>query len=212
VSAKVLVFNGWAAGPETWDLCSFPHDWVFSYVEQLDGLPERVMEDSDDVVLVGFSMGGAMAMRMLLKYPDKVRGAVFVSASARMMEDKATGWKGLSERRLAALKLGTDLLYGADPAPIYRADNLNRGLEFLHEHDFRQELRKAYQLPSANCPLPKVAIFQSEKDGIVRPNNAAFLKEIFPEAEVTTVPGCEHVLPVLVPGQIDAAVESVLRG
>ena len=59
---RCLVFNGWAAGPETWALCTFPHDWVFDYVEQLDGLPEQVMEESDEVVLVGFSMGGSTAL------------------------------------------------------------------------------------------------------------------------------------------------------
>ena len=85
---KVLVFNGWAAGPETWALCTFPHDWVFDYVEQLDGLPEKVMEESDEVVLVGFSMGGSTALRMWLKYPEKVKGLVLVSATPRMMEEK----------------------------------------------------------------------------------------------------------------------------
>ena len=71
---KCLVFNGWAAGPETWALCTFPRDWVFDYVEQLDGLPEKVMEDSDEVVLVGFSTGGSSALRMWLRYPEKVKG------------------------------------------------------------------------------------------------------------------------------------------
>ena len=93
---KVLVFNGWAAGPETWALCTFPHDWVFDYVEQLDGLPEKVMEESDEVVLVGFSMGGSTALGMWLEYPEKVKGLVLVSATPRMMEDE--NWKGMSER------------------------------------------------------------------------------------------------------------------
>ena len=85
---RCLVFNGWAAGPETWALCTFPHDWVFDYVEQLDGLPEKVMEESDEVVLVGFSMGGSTALRMFLQYPEKVKGLVLVSATPRMMEDE----------------------------------------------------------------------------------------------------------------------------
>ena len=85
---RCLVFNGWAAGPETWRLCTFPHDWVFDYVEQLDGLPEKMMAEFDEAVLVGFSMGGSTALRMLLKYPEKVRGLVLVSATPRMMEVK----------------------------------------------------------------------------------------------------------------------------
>ena len=38
---KCFVLNGWAAGPAAWDLCKFRRERVFSYTEQLDGLPEK---------------------------------------------------------------------------------------------------------------------------------------------------------------------------
>ena len=204
---KVLVFNGWAAGPEAWALCAFRHDWVFDYVEQLDGLPEEVMEDSDEVVLVGFSMGGSTALRMLLKYPEKVKGLVLISATPRMMEIKEAEWKGMSERRLAALRLGTQMLFKDDPSPMYREDNMQRGLEYLRNTDLRSELLSYASRASQASRFP-VHVFQSEKDGIVRPNNAEFLKRVFPQAKVTLVPGGEHVLPVTVPEQIDRAVRA----
>ena len=47
---RTLVLSGWAAGPEAWNLCTVHHDWLFSYAEQMDGLPERVMADFDDVL------------------------------------------------------------------------------------------------------------------------------------------------------------------
>ena len=99
---KCLVFNGWAAGPETWSLCTFPHDWVFDYVEQLDGLPEKVMEDSDEVVLVGFSMGGSSALRMWLKHPEKVKGLVLISTTPCMMEERRSQGSGLVVARTLA--------------------------------------------------------------------------------------------------------------
>ena len=207
---KVLVFNGWAAGPETWALCEFPHDWVFNYVEQLDGLPEKVMEESDEVVLVGFSMGGSMALRMFLRYSEKVRGLVLVSATPRMMEDE--NWKGMSERRLAALRLGTQMMFKDDPSPMYREDNMQRGLEYLRNTDLREELlARGRETGDGRRELP-VRIFQSERDGIVRSSNAAFLKQVFPQAKVTMVPGNEHVLPITVPELIDEAVVDVLKG
>lgn len=205
---KLLVFNGWAAGPEAWELCSFPHDWVFDYIEQLDGLPEKVMDETDEAILVGFSMGGSSALRMTLKYPEKIRGLVLVSATPCMMEVKASGWRGMSERRLQALKLGTQLVFRNDPSPIYREDNLDRGLDYLVKTDLRAALQ-AYRFSHPSQPFP-VAIFQSERDGVVRPNNADFLKAIFPEARVTWVPGAEHVLPITVPELIDAAVREIL--
>ena len=206
---KILVFNGWAAGPEAWALCEFPHDWVFDYVEQLDGLPEKVMEDSSEVVLVGFSMGGSTALRMLLRYPEKVKGLVLVSATPRMMEEEA--WKGMSERRLEALRLGTQMMFKDDPSPMYREDNMQRGLDYLRNTDLRSELLEysAKLIPDPRSLIP-VSIFQSERDGIVRPNNAAFLKQVFPQAKVTMVPGSEHVLPVTVPELIDEAVFEII--
>ena len=207
---RILVFNGWAAGPETWALCAFPHDWVFDYVEQLDGLPEKVMEESDEVVLVGFSMGGSTALRMFLKYPEKVKGLVLVSTTPRMME--AENWKGMSERRLAALRLGTQMMFRDDPSPMYDERNMERGLDYLKTTDLRLQLlsisESGESVKRRNFP---VFIFQSEKDGIVRPSNAKFLKEVFPQAKVTMVPGNEHVLPIRVPELIDEAVFDIIE-
>ena len=68
----VFVFNGWAASPHAWNLCRFMQACgrlgeatlpvaatsaalprVFSYVEQLDGEPEKAMEGVERCVLVG---------------------------------------------------------------------------------------------------------------------------------------------------------------
>lgn len=207
---RILVFNGWAAGPETWALCAFPHDWVFDYVEQLDGLPEKVMEESDEVVLVGFSMGGSTALRMWLKWPEKVKGLVLISTTPRMME--AENWKGMSERRLAALRLGTQMMFRDDPSPMYDERNMERGLDYLKTTDLRLQLlsisESGESVKRRNFP---VFIFQSEKDGIVRPSNAEFLKQVFPQAKVTMVPGNEHVLPIRVPELIDEAVFDIIE-
>ena len=206
---KVLVFNGWAAGAETWALCTFPHDWIFNYVEQLDGLPEKVVEESDEVVLVGFSMGGSTALRMWLNWSEKVKGMVLISTTPCMMED--VNWKGMSERRLAALRLGTQMMFRDDPSPMYDEKNMERGLDYLKTTDLRLQLlsisESGESVKRRNLP---VWIFQSEKDGIVRPSNAEFLKQVFPQAKVTMVPGNEHVLPITVPELIDAAVFDII--
>ena len=212
MSARTLVFNGWAAGRETWDLCTFPHDWIFDYVEQLDGLPERVMSETDAAVLVGFSMGGTTALRMALAFPERVRGLVLVSATARMMEDPATNWKGMSLRRRAALKLGTQWAFQGDPSPMYREDNMDRGLDYLQNTDLRSDLSNVSNVSNVSNLLHiPVSIFQSDRDAIVRAHNAAFLKSVFPQAVVTMIPCSEHVLPVTIPEQIDEAVLSITK-
>ena len=93
---KTFVLNGWSASEQAWDLCAFPRDRVFSYVDQLEGLPEKAVEAEDCVVLVGWSMGGSAALRLAVSYPEKIKGLVLVAATARMMKDD--GWVGMSER------------------------------------------------------------------------------------------------------------------
>lgn len=212
---KTLVLNGWAASPAAWDLCTFPRARIYSYIEQLDGLPERALEAEDGVVLVGWSMGGAGALKLALRYPEKIRGLVLVAATARMMEEKSEGWAGMSPRRLKAFELGLRITHGegffgapeGKPNP-YMTDtdeNLQRGLDFLRDTDLRADLLRTFA--SASFP---VFVFQSEKDGIVRPENAAFLKRIFPQAVVEMIPGSEHALSIQIPEKIDAAVAHML--
>ena len=214
--SKVFVLNGWAASEEAWSLCRFRRERVFSYVEQLDGEPEKVIAAEDDVVLVGWSMGGSSAMRLALRWPEKIRGLVLVAATPRMMEDKPAGWRGMSERRLAALKKGLLLTGGGGffgppaglPNPYIVDDeaNLDRGLGYLVATDLRSSLLECEALRTKG---ERVRLFQSEHDGIVRPENATFLEEVFRGAKLRMIPGAEHALPIFIPEMIDSAVEEV---
>ena len=213
---KVFVLNGWAASEAAWSLCRFARERVFSYVDQLDGLPEKAIAAEDDVVLVGWSMGGSSALRLALRWPEKIRGLVLVAATPRMMQDTQAGWSGMSERRLAALKKGLLMTGGGGifgppegkPNPYLVDDeaNLDRGLEYLVATDLRRALLESQALRAKGGG---VRIFQSEHDGIVRPENAAFLAEVFCGAKVEMVPGVEHALPIFIPEKIDLAVEEV---
>lgn len=210
----IFVLNGWAASEHAWDLCTFPRDRLFSYVEQLDGLPEDAMRAEDGVVLVGWSMGGTSALRLAAAFPEKTKGLVLIAATARMMRDE--GWAGMSERRLAALELGLKLTHGEgffgvpdgkpNPYKMDSDENLARGLDYLKTTDLRAALAELKDSGRMACP---VAIFQSERDGIVRAENAAHLKSVFPDAAVTMVPGAEHALPILIPEKIDAFVKGL---
>lgn len=215
----VFVLNGWAASPQAWDLCRFMRTRLFSYVEQLDGEPEKAIENAERCILVGWSMGGSSALRLAARWPEKIAGLVLVAATPRMMEEKESGWKGMSPRCLEALRYGLVMTKGmgvfgvpeGKPNP-YLADepaNLERGLKYLLETDVRADLERVF-LGGARGSLP-VHIFQSERDGIVRAANADYLREIFPQAAVHLVPGTEHALPIFIPELIDEAVDTCLR-
>ena len=219
-----MVLNGWAASPHAWNLCRFTRQpapdgrlpVLYSYTDQLDGLPERAFATGGRFAVVGWSMGGSSALALACRHPDQIAGLVLVAATPRMMEERETGWKGMSQMRLEALRRGLELTHGqgffgvpeGKPNP-YLADepaNLERGLTYLLETDVRAELTTSHQ--KLTTPIH---IFQSEHDGIVRPENAAWLKSVFPQASVAFVPGTEHALPIFIPELIDETVDSCLR-
>ena len=221
--AAIVTLNGWAASAHAWDLCSFMKEpapdgtppTLFSYVDQLDGKPERMLERVGRFILVGWSMGGSSAMRLACMYPDRIAGLVLVAATPRMMEEKDSGWRGMSPRRLEALRKGLELTRGQgffgipegrpNPYMLDEPENLERGLRYLLETDLRADVERIF---GSGCAFP-VHIFQSEHDGIVRSGNALWLKNVFPDAKLTMIEGGEHALPIMIPELIDAAVQSV---
>lgn len=215
-SPSVLVLNGWAASPRAWELCGFARERIYSYIDQLDGLPKkRIMSAApgEKFLLVGWSMGGTSSMRIVCEFPERIAGLVLVASTPRMMEDRETGWRGMSPRRLAALEYGLKATHGEgffgalegkpNPYMMDTDENLTRGLDFLRATDLRAELeRLRHRMP--------VRIFQSAHDGIVRHENAEYLHSVFPNSNLEMVPGTEHALPVIIPDRIDAAVSEIL--
>ena len=219
-----MVLNGWAASPHAWDLCEFMRQSapdgrlpsLFSYTDQLDGLPERAFGQGGRFLVVGWSMGGSSALRLACRHPEQIAGLVLVAATPRMMAEKEGGWKGMSPMRLEALRRGLELTHGQgffgvpegkpNPYMVDDPENLERGLRYLLETDLRADLERTF---ATGCTFP-VHIFQSASDGIVRSENAAYLKRIFPQAAVTMVPGGEHALPIWVAEKISAALKVIL--
>lgn len=212
-ATAIWILNGWAASPAAWALCVFRRDRIFSYVDILHGVVRRAIVGVRRVVLVGWSMGGCHALELASEFPEKIAGLVLVAATPRMPEDPATGWVGLSRRRIDALERAgrTDSGAGCFDSPAgkpnpYMRDNdeeLARGIGYLRETDVRECLCKA--AGRLACP---VHIFHSERDGIVRSANAAYLKSVLPQAEVSIIPGGEHALSICIPEAIDAAVRN----
>ena len=204
---------------------------LFSYVEQMDGEPEKAIENVQRCILVGWSMGGSSALRLAARWPEKIAGLVLIAATPRMMEEKETGWKGMSPRRLEALRYGLVMTHGVgmfgvpegkpNPYLLDEPANLERGLNYLLETDVRADIERVFGGGhGATRPTlvgrpalwpPPVYIFQSEHDGIVRAANATYLQKVFPQASVTMVPGTEHALPIFIPELIDEAVDTCIR-
>ena len=218
---KTLILNGWAASSAAWDRCRSARDGeILSYVECLDGADRRRLQENsaagERTLLVGWSMGASRALGLACDFPDDIAALVLVAGTPRMMEDPSTLWRGMNERRLAALMKGLELTSGQgffgvpegcrSPYCMDGRENLERGLRYLRETDLRPALERTFRGAPPRFP---VTIIHGERDPVVRPENASYLAGLFEGAELVRLPIGEHALPVFAAAEIDAAIARI---
>ena len=165
-----------------------------------------LVELNNPVILVGWSLGGMIALSGAIAFPEKVSGLVLISSSARMVHDKE--YIGVNPRILKAMKfrLKTDkqgllndfAVMGILPAkndPVQEDfvnkataidnDKLSEGLSYLQNCDLRDRL--------TNIRIP-VNIVHGECDEIMNPANACYLGDNLLNADLNIVDGAGHFL------------------
>lgn len=207
---NVMVLNGWAASEAAWDKCEFRRDRIYSYRDHLSGATQQAFDSMrGGVAMVAWSMGVSVALQLALRNPSKIRALVLLAGTPCMMQ--APDWKGMTARRMEALKLGLKwtLAGNGEEAQAYEADsdeNLDAGLAYLVRTDLRDEL-KANREKIANIPA---IIMQATRDPIVRMENLEFLRQLFenPHCELHDI--AQHALPLVCAKDIDSAIKSFL--
>ena len=212
---KLIFVSGWGTESSVWDsvACEFGESVSFiPWWECLSDGPHnnsllKILADSDDsVILVGWSLGGMIALSATINCPERVSGLVLISSSARMVRDK--GYSGINPRILKAMKfrlksdkqqLLTDFAnMGTSPATNdsikidfvnnalnINGDKLSSGLSFLQNYDLRSELE------SVSVP---VNIIHGKHDQIMNPANADYLAEYLSNAKLDIVAYGGHFL------------------
>ena len=175
-------------------------DWVYA-VEAL--LPERS-------ILLGWSLGGLVAMQLALKIPDKLQALIMMTAtpsfmhrdswSCAMAQDTLENFaanlkdnvKTTLNRFLSLQIKGCDnardllkqLKAGFSSRPQADEKVLETGLSFLHDIDLRNKLD--------HLSVPSLWIF-GERDTLVPACASKALKTYLPNASVKVIPGAGHV-------------------
>ncbi|WP_410217501.1 alpha/beta fold hydrolase [Paracoccus sp. (in: a-proteobacteria)] len=146
------------------------------------------------VVLVGYSYGGPVALRLAVDHPDRVAGVLLIGAAAD---------PGLEEihplQEVAALDFFQQML----PTEL-----ANSNAELMSLRDGLEEL--AEDLSNLNIP---VTIVQGTGDNLVPPSNADYLRNHLPRAPaVVMVEGADHFLPWSHPDLLLHALDCLLTG
>lgn len=166
--------------------------------------------------LCGYSTGGAIALEMMLTYPDRVAGAVVLGA----MSEVST-WSLRAELWLARMFAGSRPLMGvlqraiswgnADMPLTYR--NLLKDAKKGNRRNIRQYYI-AGRLYDCTKRLPRirrpVLLIYGEKDRRFR-KYARILKQGLPLSDLLKVPGVKHQLPTKAANALTAMIREWIR-
>jgi pimeloyl-[acyl-carrier protein] methyl ester esterase len=219
MSSPLVFLHGWGQSKQTWhqQQTAFPDalflnlpghggtaessDWIETIADQLP---------TDPSIIIGWSLGGILAMQLALKHPEKVAGLALISTTPAFCQHE--GWQhGCSRELFEAFENGV-----ANNAPttmsrffmlMLQGDGLSRsdynaiakqsvnrtsppsiamlrkGLDYLAESDLRDELASIRQ---------PALIIHGEEDAVVPVEAGIFLAEHLPQTKSYLINDCGH--------------------
>ncbi|MEL7148872.1 MAG: alpha/beta hydrolase, partial [Bacteroidota bacterium] len=168
---------------------------MISLEEQSACLIEAVDKVADgQLILVGHSLGGPVAARMMMDYPSKVVGAVLVAPSIDPELEKRAWYRYLGKLRLVKYLIPTSLWVTNEE--IY---------------DLRRELM-AMQTGWERIKGP-VIVIQGTEDNLVPKENAYYARKMLPDSlvSVNMLDGVNHFIPWSHPQTISEALLQLAR-
>lgn len=162
--------------------------------------------------VAGHSLGGAVALELALRYPERVRGLILLSTGAHFPALAATPDLFLlpvtaAPERFRDLFLGEGV--SAEALALARAAVAGCPPEVIRADISAAKVFDARAaLPSLRCP---VLILCGTEDHITPPRYATWLKEGLRDARVILIPGAGHMLPLERPEQVNTAIAEFLR-
>ncbi len=175
------------------------HDFVLSL-----GLPP--------VVVVGHSMGGAIAQDFALRYGELLKGLVLVATGARLRVANAI-LNGLRDDYPATARLIGEWAYASGPSEEMLELYVRRLLEIPAEvtyDDFVACNRFDLMADVSRIDVPTMVVCGQE-DRLTPPKYCSYLATNIPDAELVSVPAAGHMVMLEQPEEVTAAVERFLH-
>lgn len=178
---------------------------VGEYVAMLVSLLDAL--NLPDAVIVGHSMGSAVALEMALAHPDRVRGLVLVGSGARLRVAPAI-LQGLREDFENAVKLIGDWAYGPNaPAELKRLGQqlMAETLPEVMHGDFLacDAFDVMERLGEIHAPT---LVISGTADQLTPVKYASFLAQNIPGAELLLVENAGHMVMLERPQEVGEAL------
>jgi pimeloyl-[acyl-carrier protein] methyl ester esterase len=216
IDKNIIFISGWATNNNIWTnvtqqmnnkTISIPWNRCLKEKNNENKLYSTLMKDDSEYTLVGWSLGGIIALNGAINFPKKIKKLLLISSTARMLAD--TNYNGTPEKHLRSMKiklqkykekvLNDFLSVSFNPernncpdeiincAKLYDTNTLKDGLEYLAKSDFRNKLQ------NIKCP---VNILHGEYDQVIPCANSLYLSEKIEKAQIHIVPNAGHMLPL----------------
>lgn len=164
-------------------------------------------------VLVGHSMGGAIAQAVALAEPDVLRGLVLVGTGARLRVHPSI-FEALRQDPVEAARLLLDWGFGAAAPPALRDEgprDLLRCPAQVIEGDFRACDGFDVMAEVGRIRVPSLIVC-GEQDALTPPKYARFLHQRIPGSRLALVPDAGHYVMRERPAAVNAALGEFLAG
>ncbi len=201
-------------GSEAVDLPGHPEGELLPSIEaNVDWLKSHLdRQNSRDLVLIGHSMGGAIAMLYALKYPDDVQGLVLVGSGGRLRVHPDI--LKLVEESLSAPQKLVEMFsdwsdkVGEEVAAVLK-ENLVRNGPKAYLNDFRACDAFDIMDQLTELKVPCLAIVGSE-DVMTPPKYSHFMADKIEGMKVQVIEGGTHFVFAEYAVQVNRAIEVFL--
>jgi len=199
---------------------------VYTMDEMADDVVELLdsLSISERIVLGGLSMGGYVALSLVVRYPDRVRGLMLFDTRAGADTPEAAQNREATARAILAADSAKELVDAMIPklfAPITlgqrpeRVEPLRAVMENNTPRGIAGALRGMAIRPDRRADLPGIKVptlvLVGEHDAITPTAEAKALAAAIPNARVEVIPESGHMAPYENPSAANAVILRFLK-
>jgi pimeloyl-ACP methyl ester carboxylesterase len=195
--------HGRSEGPG-WDSIQVYGDWLVSFLDEA-GL--------DRAVLAGHSMGGAIALDVALRHPERIAGLALIATGARLRVAPAI-LEGFREDPERAARLVAEWAFGPEaPAELVRRGR--RQMEAVPGNVFLADFRACDRF-DVMARLGEIAapvvVACGTKDVMTPPKYSAYLRDHISGAKLFLIEGAGHMVMLERPTEAVKCLAALLSG